>query len=143
MKRRALMITVLLLITAIPGLSMDGDLSGTYEKIDADLFEINVYLPTSHYNIRVVETNYTIENSMITNVVNFTVNQNELQILIQSFTITGDSEIEYYVYLNQKKSDIILDIVNIEFLISFILGGFFLLILYKTLTRRFKEKNKL
>ncbi|KKK67954.1 hypothetical protein LCGC14_2948900, partial [marine sediment metagenome] len=102
MKRRALMITVLLLITAIPGLSMDGDLSGTYEKIDADLFEINVYLPTSHYNIRVVETNYTIENSMFTNVVNFTVNQNELQILQNSFTITGDSDKEYRVLLTQK-----------------------------------------
>lgn len=135
------MTTVILLITAIPGLSTDDDLNGTYEKIATDFYEINVYLPTSHYNIRVVETNYTIENSVITNVVNFTVNQKELQILQNSFTISGDSEKKYQVILKQKESGSNQDLLEIEFLISFLLGGVFLLILYKTLTKKFKEKK--
>ena len=138
------MITILLLITAIPGLSMDDDLSGTYEKIDTDLFEINVYLPTSHYNIKIAETNYSIENNMFTNVVNFTVNQKELQILQNSFTITGDSDKEYRVLLTQKINSSNQDLNYLEFLISFLLEGIILFALFKLLTKKFKEnKNQI
>ena len=139
--KKSQLLLVLIFLCAIPGLASNKEVNGTFEKVGTDRYKITVYLPTSQYSITILETNYTIENSMSTNVVNFTVTQNELDQLKQSFTITVDSNTNYHVMLEEKLYSNNSELTTIEFLISFILGGVFLFILYKTLTRQFKETN--
>ncbi|OLS24335.1 MAG: hypothetical protein HeimC3_20530 [Candidatus Heimdallarchaeota archaeon LC_3] len=117
-------------------ISTDKDLDGTYKKIDLD-YEIIVYLPTSHYKITIIEINESVENSVITNVVNITVTENELDILKNSFTIKGDSQSEYLVNLYEAQS---LNNYNQnfpEFVITIIFGTISLVILSFFLIKRF------
>ena len=127
-------------MSAFPSNAISENINGSYEKLESELFEIVVILPSSHTKLSIEEIKYTIENAIQTNQVIFTVNMNELLILRNTFTILGDSYKEYKVLLKEKVVNSNQSLNIFEFLILFIIGVLFLTFLSITLTKKIKSQ---
>jgi hypothetical protein len=129
------LISVLFVFSLIfVGVSAQVEINGTYEKIEDNKYEVIVYLPSTHTSFSIEEIGMTFD-TISTNKLNLTLNENDIIKLDEEITILADEKVEYIINLTKishNENTQLLENILVVFLgLSLLTGTSFLVIIPK------------